>query len=328
MKAVVFGATGLVGYHTLAELIHGSFADSFSKVLATGRNKQKLAECRKLGSAVKVLDLSDQYESFAFLDEWGGKDVVWFNCAAALSGANHTLLDAVNVKGVKKLLQKAKELEISRFVHVSSITIYGLGGSQFTEDRKQKPESSYGKSKLRSEQIVISSHINWTIFRPSFIGGPYDQNFLYEFGRRIKQKKIPFISRDGRMGFVDARDLAHYMVKASLDTKTNHQAYNIQGETTSYRDFINTFGGILKASEPYGREYPYRVALLIGFFAEVYAKIRRKNSERGISRYRIRSLTSERTMDTSKIIHELDFKPKYTLSQSIADWVESLDNAN
>ena len=63
--------------------------------------------------------------------------------------------------------------------------------------------------------------------------------------------------------------------------------------------------------------------MTIGHINDFFAKLRGKSSARSISAYRIRGLTSRRFLDTTKIITDLDFKPKYTLDQSITDWLKT-----
>ncbi|MHA2250277.1 MAG: NAD-dependent epimerase/dehydratase family protein [Candidatus Kariarchaeaceae archaeon] len=320
MKAIVTGATGLVGRHVTLQLLSESWNNQFESVLALGRNQLKLQELTEFGAITEILDLTSNYEEFALLDNWG--DAVWFHCAAALSGSKSETLHEVNSTGTKKLIKKAEELSVKRFIHVSSVTVYGLSGGNFLEDQPKNPQSSYGKSKLESETIVMNSTLDWTIFRPSFIGGPYDQNFLLEFTNRINAHKMPFLSREGTIAYIDARDLASCMVQSCVVDKTKRQIYNIQNDKIGYRKFVHLLGDSLKAEKPYGKNYPYYLVLFIGLLNEIFSKIRGKSAERGITRYRIKSLSSNRTMNIDKVKEDLSFNPEYSLEKSIMDWID------
>ena len=124
------------------------------------------------------------------------------------------------------------------------------------------------------------------------------------------------------MGYVDARDLGDIVFKGAKSDFVN-QAYNVQNNSHSLGEFVNTLGENLGLEAPYGKKYPYRVLMTIGHVNDIFAKLRGKSSARSISAYRIRALTSKRFLDTSKIIADLNFKPKYSLDQSIIDWLKT-----
>ena len=318
MKAIVTGATGLVGYHVVDLLLKDK---EFTKVLALGRNKERLAELNELGAIAQNFDLTSE-EAFELLNDWG-EETVWFHCAAAVSGADKPVLHAVNVDGTERLVRKAENLNVPKFVHVSSIAVYGIQDKDYVEDDEFKPESNYGWTKLEAENIVTSSKLNYTVFRPPYIGGPKDNNVLVEFSRRIHKKSMPLITKDGRMGYIDARDLANIMIISSKTDKSSRKIYNAQNAGISQLEFVNMIGRLEGLEPPYGKKYPYSVVITIGTINSIIAKILGKSSERGISRYRIRSLSTIRTVNTTKVIKELGFSPKYDIETSIKDWITS-----
>lgn len=323
MKYLITGSTGLVG-RNLAEYILDNKSQE-DQVLATGRNPDILKILERLGANIKTLDLTSDITEFDSLNEYGGDDAVWFHCAAAVTGASDTSFHEINIGGTQKLIQKAEELKIRKFILVSSISVYGLHckvDSGFTEDREYNPGGTYGESKLEQESLLKSSSLKWLIFRPPYIGGPNDKNVLVEFSKRIKSGKMPLFSKSGYMGYVDARDLASMMFKGSQSDIIN-EAYNVQGTACTLDEFVETLGKNLELDPPYGKKYPYRLVMTLGYVNDFFAKLRGKSGARSISAYRIRALTSNRILDTSKISKDLEFEPKYTLDQSIKDWLKT-----
>ncbi|MCE7736762.1 MAG: NAD(P)-dependent oxidoreductase [Candidatus Heimdallarchaeota archaeon] len=323
MKYVVTGSTGLVG-RNLTEYILDNKADT-DEVLATGRNPDILKILKGLGANTKPLDLTADISEFDTLNDYGGSDAVWFHCAAAVTGASETSFREINIGGTKKLIQKAEELNIHKFILVSSISVYGLhskDNSGFSEDQEYNPGGTYGESKLEQETLMKSSSIKWLIFRPPYIGGPNDKNVLVEFSKRIKSGKMPLFSKSGYLGYVDARDLASMMFKGSQSELSN-EAYNVQGTACTLDEFVETLGRNLDLEPPYGKKYPYRLVMTLGYINDFIAKLRGKSGARSISAYRIRALTSNRILDTTKISKDLEFKPNYTIDQSIKDWLKT-----
>ncbi|OLS25105.1 MAG: ADP-L-glycero-D-manno-heptose-6-epimerase [Candidatus Heimdallarchaeota archaeon LC_2] len=323
MKYVVTGATGLVGGHLTRAIL--TIKEEGDKVLALGRNEKILNNLVSLGASTEKLDITADLSEFNLLDDWGGESSIWYHCAAAVTGDSDANFQKINIDGTEKLIKKAEELKINKFVLISSIAIYGLHSDNpdgFQEDNSPNPANSYGASKLNQEELLKSSKLNWLIFRPPFIGGPEDKNVLLEFSVRIKSGKMPRISKEGYLGYVDARDLGYIVFKGSKSDFVN-QAYNVQNNSHSLGEFVNTLGENLGLEPPYGKKYPYRVLMIIGHMNDLFAKLRGKSAARSISAYRIRGLTSRRFLDTTKIITDLDFKPKYNLDQSITDWLKT-----
>lgn len=325
MKFVITGATGLVGGHLTRTILKN--IEEGDGVLALGRNIQKLDEMKSLGAETEKLDLKADISEFDILNDWGSESSIWFHCAAAVTGDSDANFQKINVEGTKKLIQKAEELKISKFVLISSIAIYGLNSKTstgFEEDHSPNPASSYGTSKLDQETLLKSSNLNWLIYRPPFIGGPDDKNVLVEFSKRIKSRKMPRISKMGYLGYVDARDLASIIFIGSKSDFIN-QAYNVQNNAHSIEEFVNTLGKNLDLEPPFGKKYPYRILITIGYINDFWAKLRGKSAARSLSAYRIRALTSNRFLNTNKVVTDLEFKPKFTLDQSILDWLKTAD---
>lgn len=323
MKFVVTGSTGLVGRNLTQYILENK--DENDVVLATGRNPKILGELENLGAITKPLDLSTSISAFKILDDYGGNDSYWFHCAAAVTGDSESNFKETNIEGTKKLIQKATELKINKFILVSSISVYGLhSGNElgFLETQKPNPAGTYGESKLEQEILLQSSNLKWIAFRPPYIGGPNDRNVLVEFAKRIKSAKMPLFSKAGKMGYVDARDLAAMMFRGAHSDFVN-QIYNIQGTDCKLDEFVNTLGELLDVDPPYGKKYPYRVVLTLGYINDAFAKLRGKSTARSISAYRIKALTSNRILDTTKIKKDLNFKPMYSLDQSIKDWLKT-----
>jgi dihydroflavonol-4-reductase len=86
----------------------------------------------------------------------------------------------VNVEGTHAVAEAARVLD-ARLVHVSSLTAAGPASSDRpkTEADASAPITEYGRSKLKSEELVIGMPgLRWTIVRPAAVYGPRDRQFL------------------------------------------------------------------------------------------------------------------------------------------------------
>lgn len=315
VTAIVSGATGLVGYNTVAALLAEQY-----EVYALGRNKQKLTTLQALGAHPVQLDITQPIATWPDLP----KHAYWFHCAAAVSGASQGMLTSVNVEGTRKLVDEFFAKEGQYFVHISTISVYSLDqGIPLQENSEKNPTSIYGLSKLQAEQIVIKAftdkHVtNYTILRPPFICGPKDQNFVHELAVRLAKKSPILISRDALVGILDARDLAIIMIATTTNPEFEAQVVNVQGHALSFHHLVRQIAVTTQLPKP-RKPLPYSLAMLIGALNELVKKIKGKNADKGLSRYRIRSLTTNRYLDTTKLEKLLPFTP-IPLQQSLNDW--------
>jgi 2-alkyl-3-oxoalkanoate reductase len=315
MDIVITGATGLVGFHAAQRILEGQH-----NVYAIGRNQSKLLELEKLGCNILNIDITDP--------EWPEipNAAIWIHSAAAVSGAKVEVFQKVNVEGTRNVINQARKRNATHFIHISTISTYSLSKKPILEDYDQNPESKYGQSKLEAEQIVLEelkeSGIYYSIFRPPFIGGPNDKNFLYEIAIRLKRKKVPHISKSGIIGFLDARDFAECLQWTITSEDAKNQIFNIQSTEISFNDFTTQFSEMLQFPKP--KKIPYWLVYIVAVVNTFWGKLVGRNMENTLSIYRLKTLTHYRSLDISKLNNV--FKFEYTsLNTTLKDWIANSD---
>jgi dTDP-4-dehydrorhamnose reductase len=78
--------------------------------------------------------------------------------------------DKINVELVKLLSQVGAQIN-AHMIHISTDFIFDGKKGNYTETDKPNPLSYYGMSKLKSEQVLINSKINYTILRTILVFG-------------------------------------------------------------------------------------------------------------------------------------------------------------
>lgn len=107
--------------------------------------------------------------------------------------------EAVNVTGTENLLKAVYEQnDRAHFIFSSSVATYGDTldeGKPLSEDREQKPNDSYSKSKVLAEKLVIESGLPYSVLRitgiaiPAFLEPPAVWPFTVE-------QRMEFVCRD------------------------------------------------------------------------------------------------------------------------------------
>lgn len=115
------------------------------------------------------------------------------NCAAMTHvdkcETDRQLCWSINVDGVKHLSDAARITD-SKLIHISTDYIFDGKGGPYREDAKVNPISYYGKSKLASENIIISSGVDHVIFRTMVVFG---------VGKKVKANFATWLEQELRL---------------------------------------------------------------------------------------------------------------------------------
>jgi nucleoside-diphosphate-sugar epimerase len=188
MRVLITGGTGFIGSRlALGCLEKGDIV----RVLGQA-NTVAEAENRRLIESKGARVLLGSVTEKEKVDE-AVKDIdVVFHLAAAQHEANvpdQRFWD-VNVTGTKNLLAASLQAGVKRFVHGSTIGVYGSGREGVLDEKSSlKPDNIYGVTKLEAEKAALSlkDKMPLVIIRISETYGPGDRRLLKLF-KAIKKK--------------------------------------------------------------------------------------------------------------------------------------------
>lgn len=147
---------------------------------------------------------------------------------------------------------KALEGQVDRFVHCSTLAVYGRGGEMpYKEDSPRDPAragSEYARNKIGCEDLLLEAHRDVgfpvVILRPPFIYGPF--NYLYRegyfFDRIEAERPVPMPKGEEEVQFVHVDDLARAFLAAATRREVEGEAYNVAGEPVTFRRFADHAG--------------------------------------------------------------------------------------
>lgn len=241
-RALVTGATGLVGSHLVERLL----ADGWS-VRALARTPSSWLEQR--GVECVRGDVLDG-ESFARAAR--STDVVFHTAAAITPSGGWESYRRLNVDGTDNAIAAAAAAG-ARLLHLSSVAVYGPDtrfrpdGAKTSEDAPlaQLPAGAfYARSKRESEERVMAAHRAgrlWaTAVRPDVIYGPRDRQFIPRIGRVLRHGYAPLIAGGtSTLAIVHAANVADGAVRAAMHEGAAGRAYNLANDfDVTVRDFF------------------------------------------------------------------------------------------
>lgn len=220
-KAVVTGASGLLGGNIVRELLAGG-----SEVVAIVRDLEK---ARRLLPPAARLVRGDVTEVAGFAAEFAGADAILHTAAYFREyyqpGHDPALLRRTNVDSIGSLLAAAVEAGVGTVVHISSIGALGTAPASRPADESRPLDpgvtrNRYYLSKIASEQLVnefAARHdLRVSIVLPGWMWGPGDAGPT-SAGRlflAVASEELPAVP-DASNHVVDARDVALACVRAA-----------------------------------------------------------------------------------------------------------------
>ena len=185
MRLAITGGTGFVGAHLIDIAL-----DAGHSIAALTR--RDVAPRERLDWIAG--DLQDRAALEQLVD---GADAI-IHVAGVISGHNASAFELGNVAGTLAMLAAATAGGVQRFVHTSSLAA------------REPKLSLYGASKLRAEELVFGSGLDWAIVRPPAVYGPGDKETLELF--RMAKLGVMLMPMRGHLSLIHVDDLARLLL--------------------------------------------------------------------------------------------------------------------
>ena len=231
------------------------------------------------------------------------------HCAGAVRGASQAHFNRVNVDGVARLVQAAREQhQVPRFLLISSLAA------------REPYLSPYAASKKRGEETLAAAggDMDWTILRPSAVYGPGDKE-LFPLFRWIGRGIAPVLgTKTARFSLLYVEDLAEAMVKWLDNGRGRRQPFELHdGHPGGYTwsDVIDTVARF------YGRK-PFQLqvpASLLKLLARVNITAARVLGYAPmLTPGKVRELRhSNWVCDNGPLSHEIGWSPHISLEEGL-----------
>lgn len=236
-RALVTGATGLVGSHIVERLLSDGWE---VRGLVRTPSSRDVAELQAIGLEPVAGDVLDR-ERFAQAAK--SVDAIFHTAAVITRSGNWETYRRMNVDGTANAIAAA-ESSGARLLQLSSVAVYGPDtryrgdGVKTDEDTPFGPlpdGAYYARSKRDSEQMVMEAHragrIWATAVRPCVIYGPRDRQFVPRAAPMLRRGLAPLIG-DGKssMAIVHAANVADGAVRALMTAAAGGRVYNVAND--------------------------------------------------------------------------------------------------
>jgi nucleoside-diphosphate-sugar epimerase len=250
---IITGATGWLGSNLMAKVEEVAPGRRVSVLVLPGEGDGIAARYPRLDIQTTEGDVGDPSAAEALFASCTGGVVI--HAAGVIHPKRVSDFQRVNVQGTRSITAAAARSGVSRFVHISSNSPFGLNSGPsdaFRANEPYNPYLGYGRSKMEAELAVrgagATAGFDVVILRPPWFYGPGQPERQARFLSMVRQGSFP-VPGDGtqRRSMVFVPDLASAALAATEDS-ARPGAYWIADPTPySLREIVATTQAALVA---------------------------------------------------------------------------------
>lgn len=233
---LVTGATGFIGGR-LAERLSGG---ERAQVTATGRRVGAVSGSAAGAARQVQADLLDRDRMRELVR---GQEVVFH--VAGWVGGDPDLAHAVNVEATGELVRAAAGAGVRRFVHVSSVSVYGDPGGTVDEDAPLVVHSPipYARTKalgeLRAREEADRAGLELVVVRPASVFGPRSSLWTTALTDYVCSGVPVLVGKgSGRFSPIYVDDLVDAMLLCAASGAAPGEAFNVSDDPVPWRTFV------------------------------------------------------------------------------------------
>jgi nucleoside-diphosphate-sugar epimerase len=310
---LVTGGTGLLGSHIVEQLRLG---DRPVRVLV-----RPGADVSWLRSQNVQLVEGDLCDLSSVLKACEGVQCVYHAAARVGDWGPWEDFQRITIEGSANLFEAAERTAVPRFIHISSISVYGHVNSPGLEIDETAPLgqkvfrwSYYTRAKVAVEKELWRRHesgskVKYTVIRPSWLYGPRDRATIGRLVAMVREGKAKLLGTgDNRLNVVYAGNVAEACILAADNPRAVGQAYNCSndGELTQ-REYFNLVAKAAGAPSVEKR-VAYGVAYRVAFALECVGHLLKLKKPPLVTRYAVWLMGRDTYFKADKARRELGWK--------------------
>ncbi|MCH8853962.1 MAG: NAD-dependent epimerase/dehydratase family protein, partial [Planctomycetes bacterium] len=322
---LVTGATGLLGSHIVEQLHKRG-----RPVRALVRRSSDITWLETLPVEIVYGDVTDPASIERAMQ---GVQTV-YHAAARVGdwGAWHEF-QSITIDGTANMIHAAERVGVDRFVHISSISVYGYVDGEGVSFDESAPLgyglyrwAHYSRAKVQAEELIWSAQqrgkVAFTVIRPSWLYGERDRTTMGRLIRNARAGKLKLIG-DGnnRLNVVHAANVAEGCILAADAERAIGEAYNCSNDgVLTQKQYFNRVAEA-SGAKPVSRTVPYKVVYNLAFFLECLYRLVGSKKPPLITRYTVWLIGRRCFFETHKAREQLGWKSTISYEDGIPEAV-------
>ena len=321
--AFITGGTGFIGSHLIERLLSKGY-----HVRALVRNPKKLGFLKDL--PIEIVE-GDLFSNSALENAIDGAQYV-YHVAGLVAAKTKKEFYVGNQDATRNIIEITARVnpQVKKFVHISSQTAVGPGKGMtpVTESTSPHPLTTYGKSKLASEQEVLKfkEKLPVTILRVAAVYGPRDTATFDYFKSANMGLELLIGFHDTYVSLIHSTDLVTGIILAGEKEISKGQIYFLGSEQYyTWNEIGYVTKSVLNRSLIRVR-VPKPIVFVIAGISGIISTFKEKPSVLNFEK--AYDLTQDNwCCDISKAKNELGFRQEVTLADGVKETIRwYLDN--
>ena len=230
-----------------------------------------------------------------------------------------------NVDGAENVALVCEEKGINKIVFTSTVAVYGFAEPGTDESGAINPFNEYGRTKFEAEEKLRTWHAKGDnaliIVRPTVIFGEGNRGNVFNLLNQIASGKFLMVGKgENKKSMAYIGNIVAFLEK-SIETKQKYGLYNyVDTPDMTMNELVAQVRAKLKGKTGVGPRLPYWLGIIIGYTADIVAKISGRNLP--VSSIRVKKFASSTEFESSKACLE-NFQAPFTLSHGVERTLQS-----
>ena len=230
-----------------------------------------------------------------------------------------------NVDGAENVAVVCQEKCIKKIIFTSTVAVYGFAEPGTDENGVINPFNEYGKTKFAAEERLRQWQSNGAnsliIVRPTVIFGEGNRGNVFNLLNQIASGKFLMVGKgENKKSMAYIGNVVAFL-ETCVATDQKYGVYNyVDTPDLSMNELVSQVRAKLKGKTGVGLRLPYWLGLILGYTADLVAKISGRNLP--VSSIRVKKFTSATEFKSAK--EGLDnFQAPITLSDGVERTLQS-----
>jgi nucleoside-diphosphate-sugar epimerase len=208
-----------------------------------------------------------------------------------------------NVNGAENVALVCEEKGIKKIVFTSTVAVYGFAAPGTDESGTINPFNEYGRTKFEAEEKLRNWHArddnSLIIVRPTVIFGEGNRGNVFNLLNQIASGKFLMVGKGENKKSVAYIGNIVAFIEACIETKQKYGLFNyVDTPDLTMKDLVSQVRGMLKGKVGVGPRLPYWLGIILGYTADLLAKVSGKNLS--VSSIRVKKFVSSTEFSSAK----------------------------
>jgi dihydroflavonol-4-reductase len=319
-KVLITGSSGFVGSFLVEEAISRGY-----EVFAGVRDKSSRKYLKDSRIRFFNIDLSSRTELEKALKREKFDYII--QNAGVTKARDEDTYYRVNAHAVDDFVQVLKHMDAvpEKFVMISSLAAYGPAdnkkGKLVTRQSLPQPVTTYGKSKLKGEQLLKEHQgFPYSIIRPTAVYGPREVDLLTVYKMINLKLELLIGNEDQRLTFVYVKDLVRAVLDVMSMAKSGSDYFVTDGNVYSATEFNDEVKKHLKTTT-LKLKLPVSLVRIMAILSEKMSSLSGNYPALNLEKVKELECISWEC-DISNLKEDINYQPAYSLSEGLKETIE------